>query len=171
MSYHVDAAYTYYVDHILGPLRAKTPFYEERQIPMEGLVSFRDWEVFAAILTDDKGSALRSGSDLGNHEVKSAKKGGSFEYQYHRNHGREKLEHDLAIEHLFVVYESNYQNVDVYVLGPEQFTDVAESWREQLVEAYANPRNQRFRKSVSYGKVIEEGTPIMQIRDGSLISG
>lgn len=168
MSYRSEEAYGYYAEHILAPLRAKTPFYEERNVPREGLVPFRDWEVLVSILVDDKGSALRSGSDLTNHEVKSAKRGGSFEYQYHRNHGREKLEHDLTIEHLFVVYESDYENVDVYALGPERFAEVGEPWRQQLIEAYENPRNQRFRRGVSFRKVVDEGRLVMSIRDGEL---
>lgn len=168
MSYRVQEAYRYYADHILAPLRAKTPIYADRNIPMEGLVPFRDWEVLIAILTDDRGSALRSGSDLMSHEVKSAKKGGSFEYQYHRNHGLDKLEHDLTIEHLYVVYESGYLGFDVYAFTVKQFAEVAELWREQLPLAYQNPRNQRFRRSVPYRKVVEEGGLVMSVRDGQL---
>lgn len=100
MSCRTREAYEYYAQHMLSPLRAKAPVYKERNLPMEGLAPFRDWEVLVAILVDDKGSALRSGADLLNHEVKSAKKGGGFEYQYHRVRGLEKLDHDLTIEHL-----------------------------------------------------------------------
>lgn len=168
MSFRIEEAYRYYADHILAPLEAKLPTYAERGIPSEGLVPFRDWEVFAAILADDRGSVSRSGADLAHHEVKSAKRGGGFEYQYHRRAGVSKLDHDLTIEHLFVVYENNYRCVDVYALGPEQFAEAASVWREQLIAAYQNPRNQRFRRSVHYRKVVEEGRLVMRIRDGRI---
>lgn len=169
MSYRIEEAYGYYLDHILAPLRAKTPIYEDRNIPMEGLVPFRDWEVMGAILVDDRGTATRSGADLANHEVKSAKRPGSFEYQYHRTHGVEKLDHDLTIEHLYVVYESGYGNIDVYSLTAEQFAEIGNAWREGLVEAYRNPRNQRYRRTMPYHNVVEGSRLIMRIRDGLLV--
>lgn len=169
MSYQRDEAYEYYAEHILAPLRAKKPIYEDRSIPMEGVIPFRDWEVMAAILVDDRSSASRSGSDLLNHEVKSSKEGGSFEYQYHRSHGLEKLDHDLTIEHLYVVYQSGYLNVDVYSLTAEQFSEVGETWRDGLIENYRQANRQRYRKSMPRNKVLHECRVVMKIRDGKLV--
>lgn len=169
MAYRLDEAFAYYEEHILRPLLAKKPFFEERDVPMEGVVSFRDWEVMAAILTDDRGSALRSGADLQRHEVKSAKEGGSFEYQYHRSHGVEKLDHDSTIEHLYVVYQTGYLDVDVYSLRAEQFARVAKTWREGLLENYRTAARQRFRKSMPRNKVLTEGRVVMRIRNGQLV--
>lgn len=168
MDYQLEEAFAYYEEHILGPLQAKRPSYEERNVPMEGVVSFRDWEVMAAILADDRGSALRSGADLQHHEDKSAKEGGSFEYQYHRSHGVEKLDHDLTIEHLYVVYQSGYFDVDIYVLSAAQFAEVGEKWREPLLENYRSEARQRFRRNMPRRKVLREGRVVMQIRDGRL---
>ncbi len=170
MSYRQEEAFAYYEEHILAPLRAKRPIYEERNIPMEGVVPFRDWEVMTAILADDRGSALRSGADLLHHEVKSAKEGGSFEYQYHRSHGVEKLDHDLTIEHLYVVYRSGYLDVDVYSLSAEQFAEVGETWRDGLIENYRTAARQRYRKNMPRRKVLGEGTAVMRIRDGELLT-
>ncbi len=169
MAYREDEAFAYYQEHILAPLRAKRPVYEERNIPMEGVVPFRDWEVMTAILVDDRGSASRSGADLLNHEVKSAKEGGSFEYQYHRSHGVEKLDHDLTIEHLYVVYQNGYLDVDVYSLSAEQFALVGETWRDGLIENYRTAARQRYRKSMPRRKVLKEGRIVMRIRDGKLL--
>ncbi len=168
MDCQLEEAFGYYEEHILAPLQAKRPIYEERNIPMEGVVSFRDWEIMAAILVDDRGSALRSGADLQHHEVKSAKEGGSFEYQYHRSHGVEKLDHDLTIEHLYVVYRSGYLDVDVYALSAGQFAEVGEKWREPLLENYRTEARQRFRRSMPRRKVLREGRTVMRIRDGKL---
>ncbi len=168
MNYKVAEAFAYYKEHILAPLQAKLPVYEDRNIPMEGVVPFRDWEVMAAILVDDRSSASRSGSDLLNHEVKSAKEGGSFEYQYHRSHGVEKLDHDLSIEHLYVVYHSGYLDVDVYSLSAEQFAIVGGTWREGLIENYRTRGRQRYRKSMPRQKVMQEGRLVMRIKDGRL---
>lgn len=169
MEYHPNEAFAYYRKHILDPLLAKTPTYKERAIPMEGVVSFRDWEVMAAILVDDRGSEQRSGADLRGHEVKSAKEGGSFEYQYHRSRGVEKLDHDLTIEHLYVVYQSGYLDVDVYALSADQFTEVGETWREGLLENYRTAARQRYRKNMPRKKVLREGRVVMRIKNGRLL--
>jgi hypothetical protein len=97
------------------------PIYRERSISAEGIVPFRDWEVFAAVLGDDVGSGFAVGNNLTRHEIKSAKFGGSFEYQYHKNTGLAKFDHDQTVDHVFVVYDDSYRSVDVYTLAAEQF--------------------------------------------------
>jgi hypothetical protein len=168
VSYRIYEAYDYYAEHILAPLRAKEPIYTERNIAMVGLVPSRDWEVMGAILVDDRGDASRSGSDLQNHEIKSAKAGGSFEYQYHRNRGVEKLDHDLTIEHVYVIYQEGYLDVDVYSLTAERFAEVGETWRPGLIENYRTAARQRYRKSIPKRKVLTEGRAVMRIRGGEL---
>lgn len=169
MSYRIRDAYAYYAEHILAPLRAKEPIYRDRNIAMGGLVASRDWEVMGAILVDDRGDASGSGSDLLNHEIKSAGEGRSFEYQYHRNRGVEKLDHDLTIEHVYVVYQEGCLNVDVYSLTAEQFAEVGETWRSGLIENYRAASRQRYRKNVPRRKVLKEGRIIMSVRDGKLV--
>jgi len=54
-------------------------------------------------LVKDVGTMLGKRVDLSKHEVKSAENGGSFEYQYHKNTGKEKLRQDIQTGHLFFV--------------------------------------------------------------------
>lgn len=42
-----------------------------------------DWEVFASMLVTDLGRKFGAGIDSVNYEVKPAKRGSSYEYQYH----------------------------------------------------------------------------------------
>jgi hypothetical protein len=66
-----------------------------------------DWEVFASILVKDVGTKLGKGVDLSKHEVKSAEEGGSYEYQYHKNSGKDKLREDMQKGHLFFDHRDN----------------------------------------------------------------
>jgi len=169
MSYNVADAYEYYRTHILDPHTAKMPQYRSRRIPSEGIVPFRDWEVFAAILVDDIGSELRVGSDLTRHEVKSARLGGSFEYQYHRDSGLEKFDHDQTVEHVFVAYDDSYRSVEVYALTAQQFGVFSASWRTQLEANYRDSMRQRFRRGIAFGDVTRSGALVLRIRDGLLV--
>ncbi|MEM8639910.1 MAG: hypothetical protein AAGG51_14010, partial [Cyanobacteria bacterium P01_G01_bin.54] len=76
---------------------------------MQGSVGSKDWEVFAAILLNDR-ARKGDGADLEHYEVKSATTGSSFEYQYHRNHGLDKLTDDRSVDHIFVSRSKDYIN-------------------------------------------------------------
>jgi hypothetical protein len=41
---------------------------------------------------------------------------GSFEYQYHRNRGLDKLTDDRVVGHIFVARSENYTNVEVWLI-------------------------------------------------------
>jgi len=56
-----------------------------------------DWVVFASIFVRNLGKKLAAGIDLSHHEVKSAFKGGIYEYQYHKDSGKEKLNRDEEV--------------------------------------------------------------------------
>ena len=132
------------------------------------------WELFGSILTGQKGTE-GYGADLDGIEVKSAKIGSSFEYQYHLNSGPEKLEEDMKVDLYFCCYSSDYSNVKVYhlhgeQLGPEFFA----KWIPLYKKNYSNKvdkskRRQRFRKSVSNGFVTQNGECVMEIKNGSMI--
>jgi hypothetical protein len=123
--------------------------------------------VFGAILTGDK-KKEGYGSDLAHTEVKSAVDENSFEYQYHKEHGEEKLDEDKRIDHVFVSYSRDYRDVTVRWVRPEQLAETFESWRQGYRERYASG-GQRYRKSISYGTVCEKGRVVMTIRDGALV--
>ena len=174
-TYRTREAYEYYAEHILAPLEAKAPTYEEHNLSMEGLVPFRDWEAFIAVLVDDRGTGQAAGSDLQQHEVKSVRGRGGLEYQYHRRTGLEKLEHDRSLTHVLIAYDNHYRDLDVYVLPRERFAEMTErkGWRDRVWSAYFDPdgpTRQRCRLGISFAEVQSEGEHIMRIRDGRLVS-
>ena len=84
--------------YMYGPLQGKLRLYGARKIPTGSVAMSSDWEVFASMLVNDLGRKFGAGIDLANYEVKSAKRGGSYEYQYHKNTGLQKLARDIEVE-------------------------------------------------------------------------
>lgn len=171
MACRVEEAFGYYSRHILAPIEAKAPIYEDRNLVLA--VPFRDWEVFVALLMDDRGTGKSSGSDLRNHEVKSVRGTGGLEYQYHRKTGLEKLEHDKTLTHVLIAYDNRYRNLDVYVLPRELFAEIAErqDWRGRVWSAYHDPDSapqQRCRISIPFADVQGLGDHVMVVRHGRL---
>ncbi|MGY0617128.1 hypothetical protein [Vibrio parahaemolyticus] len=171
-AYGIDAAYAFYRKHIHKVELIN--LLEEHNLKVPGLVPSVLWELFAAILTGQKGTG-NTGADLQGWEVKSATMDSSFEYQYHLNTGLEKLEEDCTVNHLFCSYSKDYSRVSVMVMKGE---DLAESHFHQWKDGYdknydrnvdSSNRRQRYRKSISYGHVRNNGEPILTIEDGQLI--
>lgn len=99
--------------------------------------------------------------------MKSAGYGWSFEYQYHKFHGEQKLDEDKRVNHLFISYAANYQDVEVRYLRGEDLSVVFESWRLGLVANYQAGK-QRYRKSISFGYVKLYGALILRIEQGEI---
>jgi len=165
----VDRAYNFYKLYLLDWTRGKKALYEEYGFKVEGSVLSRDWELFAAILLKDRAKA-GDGTDLEKHEVKSAIYGNSFEYQYHRNHGVDKLEEDKRVNHVFISYSSNYANVEVRLVDSSLLAPIFDSWLIGLITNYGGeiPR-QRYRRSISFGMVKRSGILLLQIQAEELI--
>ena len=89
-----EEAYTFY-KFLKSNYDKKRKIYEKLGFSLAGAISYRDWEVFVAILMNDR-CKPGDGCDLLRHEVKSALRGNSYEYQYHRNKGLEKLTGDKS---------------------------------------------------------------------------
>ncbi|MEL6353952.1 MAG: hypothetical protein AAFR58_19675 [Cyanobacteria bacterium J06627_28] len=142
--------------------------YEEYGFTLQGSVGSKDWEVFAAILMGDR-ARPGDGADLMNYEVKSALIGNSFEYQYHKNRGLAKLQDDQAVDHLFVSRSSTYRDVHVWLVGRDKLIPVFAQWLPALQENYETGVRQRFRRSVAYGFVTQQGSKLLEVKDGSLI--
>ena len=151
--------------YMYGPLQGKLRLYGARAIPPGSVAMSSDWEVFASILVDDMGRKLGPGIDLTNHEVKSAKRGGSYEYQYHKHGGREKLAKDMEVGHLFFDYFDNLREVDLRYAHGSAMSVFFEKW---LLE-YPDPYPQRYRKSVPHGWVKKNGILLMTITDGEVV--
>ena len=142
---------------------------EKHKLPVAGSIPSVNWELFGAILTGDEGKG-GYGSDLKLHEIKSAKETGSFEYQYHLHTGKQKLVEDMKVDHLFISYSPDYQNVDVRIISGDKLKQKFESWLPGLIANYKGAkRKQRYRRSISLGFVKKHGTMVMQIKKGELV--
>ena len=142
---------------------------EEHNFDIAGSIPSIDWELFGAILTGDD-RKLGYGSDLKDHEVKSAVEGSSFEYQYHRHGGLAKLDEDKTVDHVFVSYAPDYKRVTVRLVDRSKLASIFESRRDGLVQNYQGTTpKQRYRKSVAYGTVMWEGEIILQIEGSRLV--
>jgi hypothetical protein len=156
--------------YMYGPLQGKLRIYGARKISAGTVAMPRDWEVFASMLVDDLGQKLVAGVDLTNFEVKSAKRGGAYEYQYHKKSGREKLMKDAAVGHLFFSYTNNLEEIELlYMHGSDLAADHFDKWLKDFPETPEGYKGQRFRKNVSYGVVQENGTLLMRLVNGEVV--
>ena len=91
---------------------------------------------------------------------------GSFEYEYHRSRGPEKLAEDkLVADHVFISYSHDYADIDVWRVDGEKLVPIFDSWLPGLIDNYSgsNPR-QRYRKSISFGVVRREGQLLFRVQ-------
>lgn len=163
----VQAAYSFYSRYILEYSRNKAEIYEQYDFSLQSSVGSKDWEVFAAILFNDK-ARRGDGADLENYEVKSATTGSSFEYQYHRNRGLNKLTEDRSVNHIFVAKSKTYTNIEVWFVERTKMLPIFDKWLPELQQNYATAERQRFRRSVTYSFVKSQGVRVLEISDGEL---
>jgi hypothetical protein len=163
----VQSAYNFYRRYILEYSRDKSKIYQQYGFSLAGSVGSKDWEVFAAILLNDK-AKMGDGADLLHYEVKSAVRGNSFEYQYHRNHGIEKLNDEKNVDHIFISRSEAYQNLEVWFVERSKMLPTFEQWLPELVKNYESIARQRFRRSVTYGFVTRQGIKILEVTEGEL---
>ncbi len=150
--------------YMYGPLQGKLRVYGARGIPSGSAAMSTDWEVFASMLVNDLGRKFGAGVDLVNHEVKSAKTGGSYEYQYHKLAGREKLAKDTLVGHLFFEYSETLDRVDLRYIHGSQLANFFNKW----LADFPDPYPQRYRKQITYSHVKNHGTLLMTIQDGEV---
>lgn len=168
-SIYAQAAYEFYKRFILDYSQDKSVIYEQYGFTLQGSIGSKDWEVFAAVLMGDRASP-GDGADLENYEVKSALLGNSFEYQYHRNRGLDKLQDERAVDHIFVARSSTYQDVEVWLVDRAELIATFDRWLPELQENYLAESRQRFRRSVTYRFVATRGTRLLDIKGGDLIA-
>ncbi|WP_035236580.1 hypothetical protein [Desulfobacter vibrioformis] len=168
----IDKAYEFYLRHIYD--EEKINLLEEHNLKIPGSVPPVLWELFGALLTERSGAGS-TGADLQGWEVKSAKEGGSYEYQYHLNTGAAKLKEDCIVNHLFCTYSTTYKDVVVRVMSGSDLTDIFfKNWEPEYYSNYDDSapkaqRRQRFRKSISFGYVETHGVLLLKIEDGRLV--
>lgn len=164
---HTREAFVFYQRFIRNERLQR--LFREYNLHVIGSVPSKYWELFGAILTGDLGRQ-GYGSDLNSHEIKSAKDGGNFEYQYHKKAGQQKLKEDMEVDHVFISYDQDYQDVDVRILSGKELAKIFQSWLPELIKNYAGPNPaQRFRRSIQYSFVKGEGKLVMRVRNGKLI--
>jgi hypothetical protein len=163
----VQEAYSFYRAYILEYSQNKARVYEQYGFSLQGSIGSKDWEVFAAILLNDR-ARRGDGADLEHHEVKSATTGSSFEYQYHRNHGLNKLTDDRNVDHIFVARSKDYMNAEVWLVERTKMIPIFDRWLPELIQNYETAGRQRFRRSITYGFVKSQGTLLLEITSGEL---
>ena len=150
--------------YMYGPIQGKMRLYKARGIPSGTVAMSSDWEVFASMLVNDLGRKLGAGIDLANHEVKSAKRGSSYEYQYHKETGRQKLAKDAEVGHLFFDYANNLRDVDLRYAHGSRMKEFFDLWLRE----YPNPYPQRYRKNIAYSWVKANGILLMTLTNGEV---
>lgn len=159
-----EKALMFFHAYMYGPLQGKLRFYRARGVHSAGKALSSDWEVFASILVKDVGTKLTKGIDLGKNEVKSAESGGSYEYQYHKISGRDRLEQHPRVGHLFFDHSDNLRKVDLRYASGRQLVEFFDLW----LRKYPKPYQQRYRKSIPFSWVKKNGLLLMSIRDGEI---
>jgi len=157
-----ERAYAYYEGYIYRPARLE--LLKEYAFSPAGSVSPVDWELFGALLVDQK--KVQFGPDLFHYEIKSTVEKSSVEYQYHLKNGTEKFKHDMVANQVFVCYHSDYANVDVRMAHGSVFSDYFKTWAVDFEKDIKS--GVRFRRSIPYKTLIDRTQPILKIVDGKL---
>ncbi|HXP78804.1 MAG TPA: hypothetical protein VN976_02775 [Verrucomicrobiae bacterium] len=160
----LEKALMFFHAYMYGPLQGKLRLYSAQVVRASGVAMSSDWEVFASILVRDLGKKLAAGIDLAGYEVKSAQGGGSYEYQYHKNTGKEKLEKDAQVGHLFFDHRDNLRHVDLRYAHGSSMKEFFKKWLQE----YPDPYPQRYRKSIPFHWVKENGILLMTLTDGEV---
>ncbi len=159
-----EKALMFFHAYMYGPLQGKLRLYRARDVHSVGKVQPSDWEVFASILVKDVGTKLTKGVDLSGNEVKSAENGGSYEYQYHKNTGRQKLKDDMRVGHLFFDHRDNLRSVDLRYASGADLSEFFQKWLKEFPEPY----QQRYRRNIPFGWVQQNATLLMSLRNGEV---
>ena len=131
---YIENAYDYYDKYINRTERFD--LLEEHNFPIHGSIPPIDWELFGVLLGGDERKTTGKGSDLKTFEIKSAVAGGSFEYQYHKHGGVAKLDEDKTVDHIFITYSRDYQNVTVRLVRGLVLAPRCAGWRAASLKAY-----------------------------------
>jgi len=150
--------------YMYGPLQGKLRLYGAREVHAPGAAMSSDWEVFASILVRDVGKKLAAGIDLSQYEVKSAFRGASYEYQYHKNTGKAKLRSDAKVGHLFFDHRDNLHHVDLRYAHGSSMKEFFTKWLRE----YPDPYPQRYRKNIPFSWVTKNAILLMTLTDGEV---
>jgi hypothetical protein len=159
-----EKALMFFHAYMYGPLQGKLRLYKARGVRVSAAVMSSDWEVFASILVRDLGKKLAAGVDLTQHEVKSAFDGGSYEYQYHKHTGMEKLQRDAQVGHLFFDHRDNLRRVDLRYAHGSTMTEFFDRWLDE----FPSPYPQRYRRQIPFSWVSKNAKLLMTLTNGEV---
>jgi hypothetical protein len=162
-----EKALMFFHAYMYGPLQGKLRLYKARDVRAPGAAMSSDWEVFASILLRDPGKKRAAGIDLSQFEVKSALDGASYEYQYHKNTGKQKLKDDLEAGHLFFDHRDNLRYVDLRYAHGSSMKQFFTKWLEDYPDPY--PKNGRYRNHIPFNWVKKNGQLLMKLEGGEVI--
>ena len=115
------------------------------------------------MLLRQPGTMSHASVDLLGYEVKSARVGSAFEYQYHRASWQEKFQHDIDAGHLFFSHGDNLRTVKLYCAeGRNMAAEFFIPWRVDCPHA-TNPSTQRYRCNVPFGWVTSQAQLVMKL--------
>jgi hypothetical protein len=117
-----------------------------------------------SILLRDPGKKSAAGVDLSQYEVKSAENGGSYEYQYHKNTGKDKLRSDMQVGHLFFDHRDALRHVDLRYAHGQEMKGFFQEW----LDNWPHPYQQRYRKNIPFQWVKDNGKLLMTLEDGEV---
>ena len=168
---HIDEAFQFYQKHILDI--EKINLLKAYNLKVTGSVPSVLWELFGAILTG-RSRIGNTGADLSGWEIKSAKLGASYEYQYHLNTGARKLHEDTQVNHLFCAYSETYTDVIVKAMKGMDLVRYFDQWKPDYQQNYdmsvpSVQRRQRFRRCIPAGFIKTQGILVLEIRSGTLV--
>lgn len=112
----------------------------------------------------DPGKKRAAGIDLSQYEVKSALDGGNYEYQYHKNTGKDKLRKDMEAGHLFFDHRDNLRHVDLRYAHGSWMKEFFNKW----LRDYPDPYPQRYRKNIPFHWVKKNGLLLMTLKNGEV---
>lgn len=150
--------------YMYGPLQGRLRLYKARKVHPPGAAMSSDWEVFGSILVRDLGKKLAAGIDLSQYEAKSAFGAGNYEYQYHKNTGKEKLRSDAQAGHLFFDRRNNLRHVDPRYAHGSSMREFFQKWLGE----YPDPYPQRYRKNIPSSWVKKNAILLMTLDDGEV---
>lgn len=187
----VSQAEKFFKEQIYDLMQGTKAKREEYEFFETGMwIAPRLWELFVAILIGQKKAKAAYGHDLEASEVKSMrvsgsgdtkailsgviktkpKSGSSWEYQYHRNAGENKLSAEVRIDHVLIRYTADLSVVEVFSVCGFNLLSIFNSWSGGLKANYKGTGKQRYRKSISV-KIVsdpEMATRLLEIKAGKV---
>ena len=163
----IEKALIFFHAYMYGPLRGKVRLYSGRAESRRGSRCRRTGSSSHRSSSVTAGCRRRAVSTSRSYEVKSSTYGSAFEYQYHRNSWRAKLDADRAAGHLFISHQDLLRLVEVRYCDGSDLREFFDAWEAK--RPYSDQGQQRFRTigAVRLG-AQDNATLLLRIEDGEV---